>query len=498
MAFDGVNLYITRVDDSNIYQIGPPLPTGAVVTIPIPGGDPRVSAGGPLAWDGSALWTVDYSGTLTLYKVDPTSGATLFSCSIPTANPGSPALPGLDHPDGLHWTGIPGSELVISGEIGLPTAVALVNAATCGITSFFNFPASPATCCSGVAFDGQSLWHATDGAMTVFQTDLSGAPAGVSFADPEIIGFEDLEFDPITFAPACALWGTTAGTPTVAAYEIPCTKPVAQCKNVTVPTDPGLCSAPASVNNGSYDPDGDPITLTQAPPSPYGLGATSVTLTASDPAGQSSSCTATVTVVDRERPSITCPAPITVECAGPAGATATFAPTFTDNCPVVTASCSPASGSTFPVGSTPVVCTATDASGNTNACNTAVRVVDTRAPVVTCVESVNPSGGNIPPAGSTTLPGAKGGQNEDGFYKITATDVCTASPVIQIGGFALASGETIKITQSPGASGVRLVNTMGPENIKHFQVGPGDAVITVTDGSGNVGTVACLVPPPPK
>lgn len=29
MAFDGVNLYITRVGDSNIYQITPPLPTGA-------------------------------------------------------------------------------------------------------------------------------------------------------------------------------------------------------------------------------------------------------------------------------------------------------------------------------------------------------------------------------------------------------------------------------------------------------------------------------------
>src|SRR2546426_8598267 len=62
MAFDGVNLYITRVGDSSIYKITPPLPTGPVVTIPVPGGDPRVSAGGPLAWDGSALWTVDYSG----------------------------------------------------------------------------------------------------------------------------------------------------------------------------------------------------------------------------------------------------------------------------------------------------------------------------------------------------------------------------------------------------------------------------------------------------
>src|SRR5438552_7744711 len=174
IAFDGTNLYVTRVGDSNIYKITPPLPTGPVTTIPVPAMDSRVSSGGPLAWDGSSLWTVDYSSTLILYKVNPTTGATLSSCNIPAANPGSPALPGLDFPDGLHWTGIPGAELVISGEIGQPTAVAFVNAATCAIASFFVFPASPGTCCSGVAFDGATLWHATDGAQTVFQTDLNG------------------------------------------------------------------------------------------------------------------------------------------------------------------------------------------------------------------------------------------------------------------------------------------------------------------------------------
>ena len=104
MAFDGVNLYITQVGDPNIYKITPPLPTGPVVTIPAGAG--RVSQGGPLTWDGSALWTVDYSSTLTLYRVDASSGATLFSCSIPSANPGHPALAGLSSPDGLHWTGI--------------------------------------------------------------------------------------------------------------------------------------------------------------------------------------------------------------------------------------------------------------------------------------------------------------------------------------------------------------------------------------------------------
>jgi len=72
--------------------------------------------------------------------------------------------------------------------------------------------------------------------------------------------------------------------------------PVAVCKDVTVPR---ACSDHASINNGSFDPDGDPLTLTQAPPGPYGIGVTPVTFTASDPYGASNSCMATVTVVDK-------------------------------------------------------------------------------------------------------------------------------------------------------------------------------------------------------
>lgn len=80
--------------------------------------------------------------------------------------------------------------------------------------------------------------------------------------------------------------------------------PVAQCQNVTVPTAPGVCTASASVNNGSFDPDGDPITLTQSPAGPYSLGTTNVTLTVTDNNGASNSCAATVTVQDRTSPVI--------------------------------------------------------------------------------------------------------------------------------------------------------------------------------------------------
>lgn len=81
--------------------------------------------------------------------------------------------------------------------------------------------------------------------------------------------------------------------------------PVAQCKNVTVVADDS-CTADASINDGSYDPDvGDSITLTQSPAGPYRLGTTTVTLTVTDSFGASSSCQAVVTVVDQTSPTIT-------------------------------------------------------------------------------------------------------------------------------------------------------------------------------------------------
>jgi PKD repeat protein len=62
--------------------------------------------------------------------------------------------------------------------------------------------------------------------------------------------------------------------------------------------------ADASVDDGSFDPDGDNITLEQTPLGPYDLGNTEVTLTVTDNNGASGTCNATVTVVDEEAPVI--------------------------------------------------------------------------------------------------------------------------------------------------------------------------------------------------
>jgi hypothetical protein len=56
------------------------------------------------------------------------------------------------------------------------------------------------------------------------------------------------------------------------------------------------------------------------------------------------------------------------------GPSATFDVTAGDNCGPATVTCSHASGSTFPVGTTNVTCTATDGLGNTASCDFTVTV----------------------------------------------------------------------------------------------------------------------------
>jgi hypothetical protein len=84
-----------------------------------------------------------------------------------------------------------------------------------------------------------------------------------------------------------------------------------------------------------------------------------------------------------DAPEIICPNDITLEATGPDGAIATFTVSATDLCdesPVITTD--PCSGSLFPIGTTQVICTATNNKGNSSTCSFNVTVADTTPPEI--------------------------------------------------------------------------------------------------------------------
>jgi large repetitive protein len=123
----------------------------------------------------------------------------------------------------------------------------------------------------------------------------------------------------------------------------------------------------------------------------------------------------------------------------------------TDNCPNVTTSAVPTSGSVFSVGTTVVVITATDASGNSDTCQFTVTVEDNEAPLALCPANI-------------TVDNDPGDCGADVSFVLPApTDNCgaTSTPSIASGSF--------------------------------FEVGTEVVVVTATDASGNSGTCAFTV-----
>ena len=129
----------------------------------------------------------------------------------------------------------------------------------------------------------------------------------------------------------------------------------------------------------------DPSPSVSCSPAPgtFPLGTTTVKCTAKDVAGNTATSQFAVIVQDTTKPTLSLPSDATVEATGPSGATHDYSASANDTVDgALTPSCSPASGATFPLGRTPVNCSATDRSGNTASGGFNVDVQDTTAPVL--------------------------------------------------------------------------------------------------------------------
>ena len=148
--------------------------------------------------------------------------------------------------------------------------------------------------------------------------------------------------------------------------------------------------------------DGNGVaTCAPASGSVFALGATMVTCTATDAAGNAAVATTfTVTVVDTTAPTIDATANVSAQATSASGASVTYTSPATHDAVDGDglAICAPASGSVFALGATTVTCTATDAAGNAAVATTfTVTVVDTTAPTIdphanVIVSTTNPSG----------------------------------------------------------------------------------------------------------
>jgi hypothetical protein len=228
--------------------------------------------------------------------------------------------------------------------------------------------------------------------------------------------------------------------------------PTIQCPApITVANTPGQCSAPVSFSPtvSGMCPD---VTAVSSPPSGsiFQVGTSTVSSYAQSAAGpRSDACEFKVTVNDTEKPTISCLTP-KLECTSPAGAAvAKLIDKVADNCGVSSTTCTPAEGSTFPLGSDPFTCVATDGSNNTGSCSSKVTVVDTTPPVI---NSIVPSPSKLWAPNHTLVP-----------VSITAkaTDTCDAAPTCRI--VSVTSNEPILGPGSGNTTPDWVIDDPGPK-----------------------------------
>ncbi len=148
------------------------------------------------------------------------------------------------------------------------------------------------------------------------------------------------------------------------------------------PTDPRDIIAEATSAAGAVvtfnlgtDDGGRPITCAPSSGSTFPLGATTVLC--------DGGFSFTVTVVDTTPPELTLPPDTTLHATSAAGAVGTFTATASDlvdgSVPVT---CAPPSGSTFPLGTTSVLCSASDAHENEASDGFLIHVIDVDPPTI--------------------------------------------------------------------------------------------------------------------
>ena len=300
--------------------------------------------------------------------------------------------------------------------------------------------------------------------------------------DDVIVGARDYDNGQTNEGRAFVYTGSGAGICLVGPPSISCPADI----TVTCASPGGAAVEFAVSATDNSDPN---PSIVSAPPSgsTFQAGTTTVTSTATDFDGNQSSCSFTVTVVlDTEAPSITAPAAIirstgegATLCGAVIGDGELGVADGADACSevAVTRSGVPA-GNLFPVGTTVITYTATDAAGNARTATQLVTVVDDTPPSVSAPSAVT----------AVALPSADGcgvTLDDDALGAAVATDNCAGVTVarsgVPAGGF-FPIGTTVVTYTATDAAG----NTATAEQS-----------VTVSEPPGSVaGSVVASCPSP--
>ncbi|WP_254094638.1 HYR domain-containing protein [Dawidia soli] len=259
--------------------------------------------------------------------------------------------------------------------------------------------------------------------------------------------------------------------------------------NIVVTADPSSCAAtpswtvPVASDNCTATPA---VTGNFQPGDQFPAGTTTTVIyTAQDAAGNSATCSFTVTVNDNTAPVITgCPAGVNVTTDATCQAIATWTPPVaTDNC-LVTLTSTHTPGDAFPTGTTTVIYTATDDAGNVTTCSFDVIARDAVAPVFANCP------GNITAAASDTECGAS-----VRWTPPTASDNCAG--IVNLSathapGDLFAVGTTIVTYTATDISGNRatcsFTITVNDDAAPKFLNCPGDIAVASDNACGAIVT----------
>lgn len=380
-------------------------------------------------------------------------------------------------------------------EVGANTVTLTVtddsgNSSSCTSTVTVMDTVTPSAVCQNI-----TVYLDGTGNATIAGADLDGGStdncSGTLTYSADITSFTCAEIGANTVTMTVTDLGGNSSNCAATVTILDTISPTAVCQNITVYLNgSGSASITATdVDGGSTDNCSVALSIDVIGFTCTNLGTNSVVLTATDPSGNTNTCTSTVTVLDTISPTVSC-ADIWLNLD--ANGSASIIPgnivvgsTGSDNCATPTLSLDISTFDCTMLGANLVTVTATDASGNTSSCTSTITIYDITDPTAVCQDlTVYLDGtGNA----SITPADIDNGSTDNCSVALSADITSFTCSDIGSNTVALTAADPSGNTSSCNST-VTILDTISPvtvcQNITVYLDGTGNATITSADVDG--------------